>query len=397
MYHEILTCDIRNTWYIYSMLKRKNLLILTQTALKRSPIVALMGPRQTGKTTLARQFVAVNSENYFDLEDPASLGRLDHPKTALEPLTGLVVIDEIQRKPELFPILRVLADRRPVKTRFLILGSASPDLRHHSSETLAGRMETIPVGGFALNEVGEKNINRHWLRGAFPISYLAKTDADSTVWRKNFIQTILERDLPLLGVKFPSPMLFRLWGMLAHYHGQTWNGAEISKSLGISEPTVKRYVEFLEGLYLIRQLAPWHSNLGKRLVKSPKLYIRDSGILHFFLGIGKRRELLLHPKLGASWEGYSIEEILKTTSYEDAFFWGTHNRAEMDLILLRKGKLIGIECKHSDAPRITPSIQNAMDDLKLHHVWIIHPNKTPFNLAKNVTAVSMQHLLKELA
>lgn len=378
------------------MLKRKHLLNLTQTALKRSPVVALLGPRQTGKTTLARQFVPSDSEKYFDLEDPASLGRLDHPKTALEPLDGLVVIDEIQRKPDLFPILRVLADRRPVKTRFLILGSASPDLRRHSSETLAGRMETISVGGFSLTEVGEKNLDRHWLRGAFPVSYLAKTEADSVAWRKNFVQTILERDLPLLGVRFPSPMLFRLWGMLAHYHGQTWNGAEIAKSLGISEPTVKRYVEFLEGLYLVRQLNPWHSNMGKRMVKSPKLYIRDSGILHYFLGIASGRELLLHPKLGASWEGYAIEEILKTVPHEDAFFWATQNKAEIDLVLLRKGKLIGIECKRTDAPRITPSIRNAIDDLELHHVWIIHPGKTSFNLAKNVTVVSLQHLLEKL-
>lgn len=377
------------------MLQRRYLLNLIRTALKRSPVVALLGPRQSGKTTLAKQFVPSDSPNYFDLEDPASLARLDQPKTTLESLATLVVIDEIQRKKDLFPVLRVLADRRPIKTRFLILGSASPDLQTHSSETLAGRIETISVSGFALTEVGEKNRDRHWLRGGFPVSYLAKTEADSMAWRKNFVQTILERDLPLLGVRFPSPMLFRLWGMLAHYHGQTWNGAEIAKSLGVSEPTVKRYVEFLEGLYLVRQLNPWHSNMGKRLVKSPKIYIRDSGILHYFLGIANRRDLLLHPKIGASWEGYAIEEILKTVSHEDAFFWATQNQAEVDLVLMRKGKLIGVECKRTDAPRVTPSIRNGMKDLKLQHVWIIHPGKKPISLDKNVTAISLDGLLAE--
>lgn len=378
------------------MLKRPRLTNLIDKALKRSPVIALLGPRQSGKTTLARNFVQVDSPNYFDMEDPASLARLEHPKTALEHLEGLVVIDEIQRKPDLFPILRVLADRRPVKTRFLILGSASPDLHRHSSETLAGRMETILASGFSLTEVGEKNILRHWLRGTFPVSYLAKTNEDSVSWRKNFVQTILERDLPLLGVRFPSPMLFRLWGMLAHYHGQTWNGAEIAKSLGISEPTVKRYVEFLEGLYLVRQLNPWHSNMGKRLVKSPKIYLRDSGILHYFLGIITRGDLLLHPKMGASWEGYAIEEILKMAHHEDAFFWATQNRAEMDLILMRKGRLVGIECKQTDTPKVTPSIRNAIADLDLEHVWILHPSKSSFELAKNVTVLSLPDFLKEL-
>lgn len=375
------------------MIKRAYLQSLVRTALKRSPIVALLGPRQSGKTTLARNFVPVDSANYFDLEDPASLARLDHPKTTLETLDPLIVIDEIQRKTDLFPILRVLADRRPIKTKFLILGSASPDLHRHSSETLAGRMETISVEGFALTEVKEKNLDHHWLKGAFPLSYLAKTDADSISWRKNFVKTILERDLPLLGVRFPSPMLFRLWGMLAHYHGQTWNGAEIAKSLAISEPSVKRYVEFLEGLYLVRQLNPWHSNMGKRLIKSPKIYIRDSGILHYFLGITSRRDLLLHPKMGASWEGYAIEEILKRAPHEDAFFWGTQNQAEIDLVLMLKGKLIGIECKRTDTPRVTPSIRNAIKDLNLHHVWVIHPSKTTVSLAKDVTALSLPHLL----
>lgn len=378
--------------YSWVMLKRTDLFRHIGKALTRSPVVALLGPRQTGKTTLARQIVSSDSENYFDLEDPMGLARLDQPKGALEALTKTIVIDEIQRKSDLFPILRVLADRRPLKARFLILGSASPELLRNSSETLAGRLETIHVSGFSLREVGSAKLERHWLRGGFPLSFLARTDADSLAWRKNFVQTILERDLPMLGSQFPAPMLFRLWSMLSHYHGQTWNGAEIARSLDVSEPTVRRYVEFLEGLYLVRQLKPWHSNLGKRLVKSPKIYIRDTGILHYFFGIANWRHLLLHPKMGASWEGYVIEEILKMVPHDDAFFWATHNRAEIDLVLLRKGKLVGFECKRTDAPKITPSIRNAMNDLGLKEVFIISGGERITSLEKGITVVPIQLL-----
>lgn len=378
------------------MLQRIGLLRQIHKALKRSPIVALLGPRQTGKTTLARQIVPPDSENYFDLEDPMGLARLNQPKSALEVLTKTIVIDEIQRKIDLFPILRVLCDRRPLKARFLILGSASPELLHHSSETLAGRIETIPISGFSLQEVGYNKLDKHWLRGGFPISYLARTDTDSIVWRKNFVQTILERDLPMLGVQFPAPMLFRFWSMLSHYHGQTWNGADIARSLDVSEPTVKRYAEFLEGLYLIRQLKPWHSNLGKRLVKSPKMFIRDSGLLHFFLGVPDRRHLLLHPKMGASWEGYVLEEVLKTIPHEDAFFWATHNRAEIDLVLLQGGRLIGFECKHTDSPKITSSIRHAIADLRLEKVFIISRREKTVSLEKKIIVVPI-HLIQEIA
>ncbi len=380
--------------YALDMLERAGLLRQIRKALGRSPVVALLGPRQSGKTTLAREIVPPDSENYFDLEDPMGLARLEQPKSALEVLSKIVVIDEIQRKTDLFPILRVLADRKPSQARFLILGSASPELLKGSSETLAGRLETIPISGFTLQEVGPAKMERHWLRGGFPVSFLARSDSDSFAWRKNFVQTILERDLPMLGVQFPSPMLFRFWSMLSHYHGQTWNGAEMARSLGVSEPTIKRYVDFLEGLYLIRQLKPWHSNLGKRLVKSPKMYIRDSGLLHFLFGISNRRSLFLHPKMGASWEGYLLEEVLKTIPHEDAFFWATHNRAEMDLVLLQKGRLIGFECKRTDAPGITPSIRNAMKDLGLEKVFIISRGEKMISLAERITVLPIQLLQK---
>lgn len=374
------------------MILREKLIKKIEKAFSRSPVVALLGPRQSGKTTLARRFVEADSENYFDLEDPLSLVRLEHPKTALEALTGIVIIDEVQRKPELFPILRVLADRKPVKARFLVLGSASPDLIKHSSESLAGRVETLHVTGFSLEEVGLKNLQKHWLRGGFPVAYLSRSETDSISWRKNFVQNILERDLPALGASFPSALLFRLWSMLAHYHGQIWNGSQIASSLGISEPTVRRYVDWLEGLFLLRQLKPWHANLGKRMVKSPKLYIRDSGILHYFLGINSNRNLLVHPQLGASWEGYIIEEILKNIPHEDSFFWATHNQAEIDLIILQKGELIGIECKRTDAPKITPSVRNAMKELDLKKVFIVYPGQKIFSLQKDVQALPVQKI-----
>lgn len=378
------------------MIQRVAVLHNIQSALKRAPVVALLGPRQCGKTTLARHIVPPDSENYFDLEDPFSLERLAQPKAAFDFLKGIVVIDEVQRKPDLFPILRVLADRRPLRTRCLILGSASPDLLKQSSESLAGRLEIIPMSGFTLKEVGFQKIEKLWIRGGYPVSFLSRSDADSMTWRKNFVQTILERDLPMLGVRFPAPLLFRLWAMLAHYHGQVWNGAEIARSLEVSEPTVKRYVEFLEGLFLVRQLKPWFANVGKRQVKSPKLYIRDSGVLHYFLGAENRRALLVNPRMGASWEGFVIEEILKAVPHDDAFFWATQNQAEIDLVLLRKGKLVGIECKRTDTPRLTPSMRNALRDLPLDHIWVIHPGTRSVRLDKKVTALSLEQLLRQL-
>ena len=294
-----------------SMIHRKTELERVQTALKRSRVVALLGPRQCGKTTLAHELLAADSLNYFDLEDPSSLGRLSEPDTALRPLKGLVVIDEIQRRPDLFPLLRVLADRKPLRARFLILGSASPELLKQSSETLAGRLETVWLEGFRLADLGMAKQIRHWLRGGFPLSFTARSEADSLAWRQQFLQTFVERDLPQLGVRIPAVALRRFWSMVAHYHGQIWNAAELARALAVNESTVRRYLDLMTGVFMVRQLPPWFENLGKRQVKAPKIYARDSGLLHALLGVTNRRDLEHHPKVGASWEGYAVEEVLK--------------------------------------------------------------------------------------
>jgi len=360
-----------------------------QTALKRSRIVALLGPRQCGKTTLARHFVPVESLNYFDLEDPASLARLSEPDTTLRPLKGLIVIDEIQRRPDLFPLLRVLADRKPLRARFLILGSASPDLLKQSSETLAGRLETVPLEGFRLADLGAAAQLRHWLRGGFPLSYTARTETASLVWRRQFLQSFLERDLPQLGVTIPAVTLRRFWSMMAHYHGQIWNAAELARALAINESTVRRYLDLMTGVFMIRQLPPWHENLGKRQVKAPKVYVRDSGLLHALLGIGSRRDLEHHPKVGASWEGYAVEEALKALQPDDAYYWATYNGAELDLLLFKKGRRIGVECKRADAPTLTPSMRVAMTDLKLDELYVVYPGEKRYPLADKVTVVPL--------
>jgi uncharacterized protein len=364
-----------------------------RTALKRSRVVALLGPRQSGKTTLARSFVADGSLNYFDLEDPTSLARLTEPELALRPLKGLVVIDEIQRRPELFPLLRVLADRQPLPARFLILGSAAPDLLKQSSETLAGRIETIPLEGFRLADLGAAAQARHWLRGGFPLSYTARTESDSFVWRQQFIQTFLERDLPQLGVTIPAIALRRFWNMLAHYHGQIWNAAELARALAVNESTVRRYLDLMTGVFMIRQLPPWFENLGKRQVKAPKIYVRDSGLLHTLLGISNQRDLEHHPKVGASWEGYAVEEILKALRPDDAYFWATHNGAEIDLVLFRRGRRIGIECKRTDAPTLTASMRIALFDLKLDELNVVYPGEKRYSLAKKIEVVPLAELV----
>lgn len=361
-------------------------------ALARSRVVVLIGPRQCGKTTLARLFVPVDSLNYFDLEDPISLARLDQPMTALQDLEGLVVIDEIQRRPDLFPILRVLCDRTPLPARFLILGSASPELLRQSSESLAGRLEFIQMAGFSLAEVGVKAQTRHWLRGGFPLAFLAESDADSLAWRRNFIQTFLERDLPQLGIAIPAANLFRFWNLLAHYHGQIWNAAEAARALGVNESTTRRYLDLLEGVFMARQLLPWYANLGKRQVKSPKLYFRDIGILHQMLGIRDERDLLTHPKAGASWEGYVIEEVVKAVQADEVYFWATHAGAELDLLLFKDGRRIGIECKRMDAPRLTPSMRIALEDLGLDHLVVIYPGARLYPLSRRVTVLPLAHL-----
>lgn len=374
------------------MVERPSLITQIQAALQRSRIVALIGPRQSGKTTLAQIFVPPDTVNYFDLEDPISLIRLEEPMTALRDLTGLVVIDEIQRRPDLFPLLRVLADRHPLPVKYLILGSASPDLVREAPESLAGRLETISISGFSLAEVGQEKLNQHWLRGGFPLSYLAASDADSQIWRKNFIQTFLERDLPQWGIQIPAATLMRFWTMLAHYHGQTWNAAEASRSFGVSDMTVRRYLDILEGVFMIRVLQPWYANIHKRQVKSPKIYFRDSGLLHTLLGIHSELDLYTHPKIGASWEGYAIEEIIKAVHPDEAYFWGTHNGAELDLLLLKDGKRIGIECKRKDAPRLSPSMKIAMEDLRLDKLIVFYPGEKAYPLAERIDVMPLIRL-----
>ena len=378
------------------MIERLSLAAHIQSALQRSRIIALIGPRQSGKTTLAQTFVAPDSVNYFDLEDPVSHTRLEEPMTALRPLQGLVVIDEIQRRPDLFPLLRVLADRQPLPAQFMILGSASPTLIQAASESLAGRLETIKVGGFSLAELGPEAMAAHWLRGGFPLAYLAVNDSNSLVWRKNFIQTFLERDLPQWGIRIPAATLLRFWSMLAHYHGQTRNAAEAARSFGVSEMTVRRYLDILEGVFMIRLLQPWHANLQKRQVKSPKVYFRDSGLLHYLLGIRTDLDLYTHPKIGASWEGYAIEETVKALAPDEAYFWGTHNGAELDLLLLKDGRRIGVECKRVDAPRLTPSMRTALHDLQLDWLIVFYPGDKAYLLADRILVVPLAHLADPL-
>jgi predicted AAA+ superfamily ATPase len=376
------------------MINRKTDIKLVQVALKRSRVVALLGPRQCGKTTLARQFMPADSLNYFDLEDPQSLARLTEPDTALRPLKGLVVIDEIQRRPDLFPLLRVLADRKPLPARFLILGSASPNLLRQSSETLAGRLETVPLEGFRLADLGAAAQIRQWLRGGFPLSFTARTEADSVAWRRQFLQTFLERDLPQLGVTIPAVALRRFWHMLAHYHGQIWNAAELARALAVNESTVRRYLDLMTGVFMVRQLPPWFENLGKRQVKAPKVYLRDSGLLHTLLGIANQRDLEHHPKVGASWEGYAVEEVLKALRPDETYYWATHNGAEIDLVIFKNGRRIGVECKRTDAPTLTPSMRIALEDLKLDELHVVYPGQTHYALTRKVEVVPLAQLVK---
>jgi len=377
------------------MIERKYWQQRVTQSLSRSKIVVLAGPRQCGKTTLARQFVSELSANYFDLEDPLSLARLDEPVTALSALVGLIVIDEVQLRPDLFPVLRVLADRREFKGQFLILGSASGQLLRQSSESLAGRSETLTLRGFDLQELGLEALQQHWLRGSFPLSFLAKKEADSLTWRKNFIDSLLQRDFPMWGVRVAATTLWRFWSMLSHYHAQIWNAAEFARAMGVGESTVRRYLDLLSDAFMVRQLQPWHANIRKRQVKSPKVYIRDSGLLHQLLGIGDQSNLLTHPKLGASWEGYVIEEVIAAERAGEAYFWATHQGAEIDLLLKHGNGLRGVECKRTDAPKMTPSIRSALEDLELESVAIVYPGNKRFRLAEKVEAVPLAAVVEE--
>lgn len=372
-------------------INRRDAVASVRLALRRNPVVTILGPRQCGKSTLARQ-LARRGAQVFDLEDPADAVRLSAPQVTLAPLRGLVIIDEAQLAPHLFPVLRVLADRRPLPARFLLLGSASPELIRGTSESLAGRVAFVPLGGFDLREVGMAKRQRLWLRGGFPRAFLAANDAASLRWRLDFVQTFLERDIRRFGVDVPAQVLRRLWIMLAHYHGQLWNASELSRSLGEAHTTVKRHLDILTGALMVRQLPPWFENLGKRQVKAPKVYIRDSGIVHALLGLATFGELDGHPKLGASWEGFVIEEILRRTGDRDAYFWATPAGAELDLLVFVRGRRIGFEVKYSDAPQLTKSMAIARQDLKLDRLLVIYPGTTSYALSGDVEAVAIADL-----
>jgi predicted AAA+ superfamily ATPase len=376
------------------MIRRAQYLQMVQAALAETPICAILGPRQCGKTTLARQVAARRKSHYFDLETATGRARLANPDLALPDLRGLVVIDEIQRQPELFTALRPLVDQPASRARFLILGSASPDLVRGASESLAGRIAFVDLSGFDLREIGSGYWRRLWLRGGFPRSFLARTDAASARWRSNFIRTFLERDIPQLGVRIPVDALRRFWMMLAHFHGQIWSGAELARSLGVSEHTVRSYLDLLCGTFLVRQLQPWFENISKRQYKAPKVYVRDSGLLHSLLAIRSHDELLAHPKFGASWEGFALEQLLSAAGAQQAFYWGTHAGAELDLLLIRGGRRYGVEFKTSDAPGMTKSLHIALQDLRLDKAWIVYPGREAYRVHEDVEVTPLANLLK---
>ncbi|OFW80680.1 MAG: hypothetical protein A2887_03330 [Alphaproteobacteria bacterium RIFCSPLOWO2_01_FULL_40_26] len=366
---------------------------------KINPIVAILGPRQCGKTTIARQFAAkknldLDHPNYFDLESPKDLSRLSSAEEALSKLTGLIVIDEIQRKPELFPVLRVLVDRPKNKQKFLILGSASRELIQQSSESLTGRITYFELTPFNISEA--KNLDRLWLRGGFPKSFLAKNDENSLIWRANYVRTFLEQDIPNFGIRIPAQKLQKFWMMLTHYHGNVFNASEIGRSLDLSHKTAKEYVDILTHTLMIRQLQPWFENIGKRQIKSPKIYFRDSGIFHHHLDIKKKNNLLLHPKLGASFEGLAIEEIIRVheATPNECYFWATHADAELDLLIVKNGKRLGFEIKFSKTPQITRSQHIALKDLKLDSLTIIYPGTKNFTLRDKIEVRGLESFLQ---
>lgn len=384
----------------FSMLSRSTHLNRLIQRLHHFPVVALLGPRQVGKTTLARELAASwpGPVKHFDLEDPDDLARLSDPAFVLRPLTGLVVLDEIRTRPDLFPLLRVLADRPDVRTRFLILGSAAPELLKHAAESLAGRVAFHELDGFGFDELAATNsnatenhwIDTRWLRGGFPRSLLAGNPDASREWREAFIRTYLERDLPQLGINLPALTLRRFWTMLAHYHGQTWNSSEIARSLGVSDKTVGRYLDILEGTYMAYRLMPWHTNLGKREIKAPKVFVSDTGLLHTLLGLADTDDLLAHPKCGASWEGLIVHEIIRRSGAgrSEAFFWGVHTGAELDLLIVKNGRRMGFEVKLTRSPKVTAAMHSARKVLDLAQLWVIcHGDGPPWAMSEGITAV----------
>jgi uncharacterized protein len=364
------------------------------------PIVAILGPRQVGKTTLARMYSAANqTARHFDLESPDDLALLGEPTLALGRLENLVVIDEIQRRPDLFPTLRYLVDRPENKARFLLLGSASPQLLRQSSESLAGRIAYHELGGFSLAEVGVAALHTLWRRGGYPRAFLAENETESLDWREQFVRTFLERDVPQLGLRLPAPMLRRFWAMTAHYHGQIWNAAEIARSLGVSEPTVRRYLDALCETMVLRRLAPWFENLGKRQVKAPKVYVADSGLAHLLLGVGDQDQLDVHPKLGASWEGFLLGQIVQRlgVAWEDCNYWRTQQGAELDLLVMRGNTRRGFEVKRTTVPEISKSMRIALADLSLDSLDVIHAGPHTFPLGERVRAVAATRILEDIA
>jgi uncharacterized protein len=369
------------------MIDRPDFLEQIRNTFRVHPITALLGPRQCGKTTLARMLAEHETSTIFDLEDPVGRQQLSAPMASLKRLSGLVIIDEIQRQPELYEILRVLVDRPGNPCRFLVLGSASPKLVKGTSESLAGRVGFVDLSGFTISEVGRGQLDLLWSRGGFPRSFLAPDDGASAEWRQGFFRTFLERDIPQLGITIPSETLRRFWTMVAHYHGQVWNAAEFARSLGASENTARRYLDILSGAYMVRILPPWFENLKKRQVKAPKLYIRDSGILHALLQLDSLQEVFGHPKLGASWEGFALEHVLSTINTRDAYYWATHGGAELDLLIFASARRFGFEFKYADAPSLTRSMRVALQDLQLAHLWVVYPGDKIYSLHERVTVV----------
>jgi predicted AAA+ superfamily ATPase len=367
--------------------------------LQRFPVVAILGVRQIGKTTLANEIAAARGHSTrFDLESPADVARLADAQLALEPLRGLVVLDEVQLRPDLFPVLRVLADRRPIRTRFLVLGSASANLLRQSAESLAGRIAYYELPGLSLREVGARQFDRLWVRGGFPRSLLARTDGASVEWRREFIKTFVERDLPALGVNVAADTMRRFWSMLAHQHGQLWNASELGRSFGVADTTVRGYLDKLTDALVIRQLKPWFENLGKRQVKAPRIYVRDSGLLHSLLNLGTQRDIEGHPKLGASWEGFVVDQVVQQVHAQpsEVFFWRTHAGAEIDLLVFRGSTRLGFEVKRTVSPAVTPSMRAALQDLKLASLTVVHAGKESFPLAKNIYALACTDLVERL-
>ncbi len=357
--------------------------------LNEFPVVALLGARQVGKSTLARQIFKSRTgpSTWFDLENPVDLARLADPGLELRPLQGLVVLDEIQRLPEVFPLLRVLADRPGTPTRFLVLGSASPALLRQTSETLAGRVAFHELDGFGLDEADD--LERLWLRGGFPRSYLASSAPASRRWRDGFIQTFLARDVPELGSLVPSTTLYRFWTMLAHWHGRLWNGAELGRAFGVSHTTVRRYLDLLTSVFMVRQLQPWHENIAKRQVRSPKVFINDSGLLHALLGLTTREDVVSHPVVGPSWEGFVVRQVIHLLGVrpEQCYHWSTHAGAELDLLILAGNRRYGFEVKRAEAPRMTASMRAAYETLRLERLDVVHAGTQSYRMAPGIRAL----------